>query len=273
MTFSFRPKSLIEYSLLFLLCISSPDIALAQTISISEEETTWIAERVFENECFSKGECLIEWNAGEEFLSLGLGHFIWYPAGLKGPFEESFLKYLSYARESGEEIPGWLNTTPFPVCPWNSRADFLANQNDSRLLELKEFLLATKPRQAAFLIKRLDDALPLILDGLEAENAKKISKKFYLVSSSPSGIYALVDYINFKGLGILETERYKGEGWGLLQVLSLMNESDGPSAAQQEFVRAAKIVLTQRVANSPAERNEQKWLSGWLRRLDSYLKE
>jgi len=259
--------------LLLLFFTSFLGITLAQNISVTPEETARIAERVFENECFSKGECLIEWNPGEEFLSLGIGHFIWYPQGQKGPFEESFLKYLSYARESGEKIPDWLNATPFPACPWNSCVDFLNNQQDPRLLELRQFLSATKPRQADFLIKRLEDALPLILDGLATENARQIRQKFYLLVSSPPGIYALVDYINFKGLGILETERYQGQGWGLLQVLSQMNEPDSASAARPEFVRAAKIVLTQRVANSPAERNEQRWLAGWLWRVESYLKE
>jgi hypothetical protein len=273
MAFVPQVKGIKRYLLLFLLFAGFLGAAQAQTISVSDEEASRIAERVFANECFSKDDCLIEWNAGEEFLSLGIGHFIWYPQGQKGPFEESFLKYLSYARESGERIPDWLNTAPFPACPWDSRADFLANQEDPRLLELKEFLLVSEPRQADFLIQRLNNALPLILDGLASEKAKQVSKKFYLVASSPSGIYALADYINFKGLGILKTERYKDEGWGLLQVLSLMKEVDSPDAARQEFVRAAKIALTRRVANSEPQRNEQRWLSGWLRRLDSYLTE
>ena len=29
----------------------------------------------------------------------------------------------------------------------------------------------------------------------------------------------MIDYVNFKGDGLKPTERYKGEGWGLLQVL------------------------------------------------------
>jgi hypothetical protein len=273
MTRYLKSAGAVKILLLFVFSTCFSGTVLAQTISISEEEAARIAERVFANECFSKDDCLIEWNAGEEFLSLGIGHFIWYPEGPKGPFEESFLKYLSYTRNSGEKIPHWLDTVPFPACPWSSREDFLANQEDARLAELREFLLASKPRQAAFLIQRLEEALPLILHGLESEEAKQIRKKFYQVYSAPSGIYALVDYINFKGLGILATERYNGEGWGLLQVLSLMHETDSPAAARQEFVRAAKTILTRRVANSPPERNEQRWLSGWLTRLDSYLKE
>ena len=34
----------------------------------------------------------------------------------------------------------------------------------------------------------------------------------------------LIDYVNFKGEGVLETERYRGRGWGLLQVLEGMPE-------------------------------------------------
>ncbi len=269
----FRSKSIRVYLLLFLFFLNFCAIAPAQDIVLSQEETSRITERVFANECFSKNDCLVEWNDGEDFLSLGIGHFIWYPEGRKEPFEESFLKYLRYAQDCGEKIPNWLDIASLPACPWNSREDFLANQNDPRLVELKEFLLATKPRQAAFLIKRLEGALPLIINGLAVGDAKRISKKFYLVASSPAGIYALVDYINFKGLGTLETERYQGQGWGLLQVLSLMNEPVSESAAQQEFVCAAKLILSQRVANSPPERNEQKWLPGWLRRVESYLSE
>lgn len=273
MTLDLRPKSLGKYVLLLFLFICFPLLALAQNISLSQKEVSRIAERVFANECSSQAECLIEWNEGEDFLSLGIGHFIWYPEGQKGPFEESFLNYLSFCRAAGEKIPPWLDKTPFPACPWGSRENFLNQQKDPRLRELKEFLLNTKPRQVAFLIQRLKDALPLMLRRVRPINARTITRKFFLMASSPSGIYALVDYINFKGLGVWERERYQGQGWGLLQVLSRMNEPVSPSAAQEEFVRAAKIVLSQRVANSPPERNEQKWLAGWLRRAESYLKE
>ena len=266
-------RGFIQHVLPILLFAHSFAVVQAQTLSLSEEEIAWIAERVYRNECFSQDECLIEWNMGEEFLSLGIGHFIWYPKGHKGPFEESFVKYLGYARDCGEKIPRWLNVSPFPACPWNSREEFLASQQDSRLLQLREFLLATKSRQADFLIKRLEDALPLILSGLTVDSAREISEKFHLLASCSSGIYALVDYINFKGLGILESERYQGQGWGLLQVLSLMDEQVNPQAAVHDFVRAAKIVLRRRVANALPQRNEQRWLAGWLVRLESYLQE
>ena len=63
-------------------------------------------------------------------------------------------------------------------------------------------------------------------------------------------------------------ERYRDQGWGLLQVLQTMRES-----SVSEFARAAEAVLRQRVENSPPERKESRWLSGWLNRVNSYTKE
>ena len=76
--------------------------------------------------------------------------------------------------------------------------------------------------------------------------------------------------MNFKGEGVLHTERYQGQGWGLLQVLEGMHGSDGGAAAVDEFSRSAKVVLIRRVKNSPAQRHESRWLSGWIHRVISY---
>ncbi len=260
---------LLIYLLFFLFKIL-PEVAFAQIITIPKQELVRIACRIFANECFSINACLIEWNEGEEFLSLGTGHFIWYPKNERGPFEESFIKYLSFALKNGVKPPAWLGT--LPACPWSSREEFLSEQKDPRLSELKEFLLATKPIQAAFLIKNLKDALPLMLRQRLSQDKRRIKRNFFLIASKPQGIYALVDYINFKGTGLSEAERYQGKGWGLFQALSLMDEKDNADSAREEFVRIAKIILNQRVANSPVQRNEQQWLAGWLRRLDTYLR-
>jgi hypothetical protein len=83
-------------------------------------------------------------------------------------------------------------------------------------------------------------------------------------------MYCLVDYVNFKGEGIKPTERYNGQGWGLLQVLEEMQGYPTGSAATAEFSRAASAVLTRRVQNAPAARGEQRWLAGWLNRCKTY---
>lgn len=247
--------------------------AAAQGISLSSQEVNWIVERVFENECASKDENLVQWNEGEDFLSLGIGHFIWYPKGGRGTFKESFPSFLNYVKASDEGITKWLDKNPFPSCPWNSRKNFLRNQEDPRLFELREFLMATKPLQATFIVKHLDEALPLMLKSAPEESREKITLQFKRVASTPLGIYALIDYVNFKGLGTVSFEKYRGKAWGLLQVLSEMrDEAEAPSALE-EFVRAADTVLTERVNNAPKRRNEQKWLPGWQKRINSYLKQ
>ncbi len=85
------------------------------------------------------------------------------------------------------------------------------------------------------------------------------------------GVYILADYVNFKGLGIIDSERYKGEGWGLLQVLEGMRDEIEAPDPIKEFVYSAENLLERRVSNSPLGRNEQKWLPGWKRRVNSYL--
>jgi len=63
--------------LIGLLCLAA---GCSEKIRLSEGEIHSIGLRVFENECGAGEACLTSWNKGEEFASLGIGHFIWYPA-------------------------------------------------------------------------------------------------------------------------------------------------------------------------------------------------
>ena len=45
---------------------------------LTSSQALWLGERIFANECASKRACLTSWNEGEDFPSLGIGHFIWY---------------------------------------------------------------------------------------------------------------------------------------------------------------------------------------------------
>jgi hypothetical protein len=104
----------------------------------------------------------------------------------------------------------------------------------------------------------------------EAERAR-VQRRFDRVADSSSGCYALVDYVNFKGEGVLATERYAGQGWGLLQVLEGMSQENSGREAVKNFAESAKEVLTNRVRNSPPKRNESRWLPGWLLRINTYV--
>jgi hypothetical protein len=50
----------------------------------------------------------------------------------------------------------------------------------------------------------------------------------------------------------------------------MKDETTGRSAVKS-FAESAKTVLRNRVRNSPPERNEARWLPGWLKRVDTYV--
>ena len=254
-----RPlRSLAAMSLLFL----SPGLVLSQAIQLSDAQANEIGRRIWKNECGGTVDGLTSWNSGEDFASLGIAHFIWYPEGKRGPFEESFPKLAAYLTGQGLEVPGWLRG----ACAWNTRAQFEADFQSPRMRQLRTLLAATIPQQARFAAQRLEQALPKMLAAAPAGDREKVKANFYRVAAQPLGYYALMDYVNFKGEGVSPTERYNDQGWGLSQVLE--NMSSGP--ALPAFAAAADQVLTRRVKNSPPARNEAKWLPGWRNRLNTY---
>ncbi|MEY2600620.1 MAG: hypothetical protein RLZZ142_2879 [Verrucomicrobiota bacterium] len=238
--------------------------ALPPLPPLSPHDLTQIGRRVWQNEADGKIEGLTAWNTGEDFPSLGIGHFIWYPAGKRGPFEESFPTLLQFLKERGVALPPWLS--PSSPCPWNSRAAFLAELHSPRLQELRTLLAATLAEQSQFLAQRLDRALPSLLAALPEERRPALEKNYRLLAASPAGRFALIDYVNFKGEGTNPSERYQGEGWGLLQVLLALP----PNASPALFAKAAEQTLQRRVRNAPPERHEERWLPGWTKRVQAY---
>ena len=237
----------------------------------SPEEIARIGELIYQNECGGRPELLVHWNEGEEFPSLGIGHFIWYPVGVEGPFEESFPALLDFVVAEGVLPPKWITDLPDKGAPWSGRAAFLAEGNSEQIEELRRFLLDTAPLQARFMAKRATAALPKLLAAAPDKRRSHIRAQFERMARSPMGFYPLIDYVNFKGEGVAPTERYGGKGWGLLQVLDTMRGHKLGEAARAEFAQAAEAVLTRRVANAPPQRREQRWLAGWKRRISTYL--
>jgi hypothetical protein len=240
----------------------------AEPVRISDAEALRIGKKIWQNESNGTVAGLTAWNAGENFASLGIGHFIWYPQGVHGPFEESFPKFLAFARDRRAAIPAWLNQSS--ACPWNSRAEFSSAENSTQTRELRQFLSRTIDVQAQFMVARLQQSLAKMLDEAAPADRANIERQFDRVASTPHGCYALVDYVNFKGEGVLHTERYRGEGWGLLQVLEQMHGTENGTSATREFSNSAAAMLRRRVQNSPPERHEARWLPGWLNRVRSY---
>lgn len=244
-------------------CSPAPD-----EIALSHSEAEQIGEKIYANECAGKRANLTAWNQGEAFPSLGIGHFIWYPAGTTGPFKESFPELTRFMQTEGTKIPAWLTKAIDSGAPWHSRDQFLSAQDSLEMEELRSFLERSKPIQVRFIVARLNRALPKMLAATPDTEHDRIKAHFHRVAKAPMGYYALIDYVNFKGEGTKASERYQGKGWGLLQVLQDMKGND--EDALHAFASAADRVLTRRVALSPPERGEERWLAGWRKRLSTY---
>ena len=231
----------------------------------AESPSMQIAKRIWQNECAGSTQGLVSWNKGEEFPSLGIGHFIWYPKNVRGNFQESFPAFVQFAQSKGVQVPPYFRG----AAPWPNRQQFLSAETKGGLADqMRRWLMDHINVQADFLISRSFQALPRIKAA--SRQPELISQRYQAVAYTKNGMYALIDYVNFKGEGVNPSERYKGQGWGLLQVLENMKGNPTGQGAVQEFSRSAKEVLTRRVANSPAERGERRWLQGWLNRCSTY---
>jgi len=225
-----------------------------------------IGRKIWQNECGGTVDGLTSWNRGEDFASLGIGHFIWYPKGKEGPFEESWPPLVAFLKEGGKDVPEWILAAP--DCPWDSLAAFEAARGSARMNALRSFLASTMEEQTEFIVRRLRASLPKMKNAVPAADGARLERNFRVLAETRTGLYALIDYVNFKGEGTKPEERYAGQGWGLAQVLLGMEGEPTAADAPAEFGRSAARVLTRRVANAP--RDETMWLAGWKNRCATY---
>jgi len=233
-----------------------------------------IAGRIFANETRAQTRYLTYWGAGEDFPSLGIGHFIWFPDGVDAPFDESFPLMVDYVRHHASacsSMPGWLSELQPFAAPWQSKQQFDDEQQSERMLELRQWLVETAPQQARYIVASFSARWNELQ--LPAEQKLALTRLLQRLVQTPQGLFAVVDYYNFKGLGSNPRERYQGEGWGLVQVLNdISKQPDSADATDllQRFSKAAAERLARRVSNAPPERNEARWLEGWRVRVADY---
>ena len=237
---------------------------------LTSHELEWLGGQIYSNECNANFECLTSWNSGEDFPSLGIGHFIWFRADQQSTFEETFPQLIEFMNTKNAPVPAWLNEESDPNSPWTSRENFYANFDSPKMKGLRNFLAQQKALQVEFIVLRFNQTLnQILLDFPESVRPEIEDIIRTLISSQDSlGLYALIDYVHFKGTGLSDKERYLGHGWGLRQVL---NEMHKKPVTLPSFVESAENVLVRRVKNAPIERNERQWLAGWSKRLKTYL--
>lgn len=238
-------------------------------LTVSPQQLAQLGDKILQNECAGRVECLVHWNQGEAFPSLGIGHFIWYPAGVDGGFVESFPKLIDFMRGQSVVLPDWLaSLRPFDA-PWPDRDTFLSSLDSAQVRSLRDFLRRTQSLQAAFLFERAQDSLARVVAAAPENRRSSVRQRILALSATPNGVYAIMDYVNFKGEGLAPRETYDGKGWGLLQVLLAMQDADGESAVDR-FQAAAAEVLTRRARLAPNPIERERWLPGWLARLQTY---
>lgn len=247
---------------------------------LTDDDYRFIASRIALNETGGLDRHLTHWGAGEDFPSLGIGHFIWFPAGVDAPFDESFPSLVAYLHThavDGPPMPAWLQRqfreqgVAFDA-PWPDKQRFDEALDSDAMLELRLWLAATAPGQARFIAQNFVERWNAL--ELPGDEKKTLTRLLHQLVETPQGLFAVIDYVNFKGLGTNPRERYDGHGWGLLQVLNDVAAARGPNDGTEDLVRrfseAAASRLRQRVALSPPARNEQRWLEGWIERVSQY---
>ena len=241
----------------------------ALAMAVDPAHMDWIGQQVFQNECAGSFRCLVHWNKGEDFPSLGIGHFIWYPQGVDRGFVESFPGLVRFMKANGAKLPDWLQELEPFHAPWPDRGAFLEDEDSQRVEALRAFLADTRDLQARFIFRRASESLQRVVAAAPDNEQRALVTRLQELTSTPGGIYGLMDYVNFKGEGLADGERYKGQGWGLLQVLQAMDPTAGTPALEQ-FRLAAAQVLTRRARNADNPIERERWLPGWLKRLETY---
>ncbi|MEX0940209.1 MAG: hypothetical protein WDZ41_02525 [Candidatus Babeliales bacterium] len=244
-------------------------LSLSNTICpLNSEEAQKIGMLIWQNEASGRTDLLVFWNQHESFPSLGIGNCIWYPEGQEASYTQQFPALCDYLQKHDIQLPKWLEKAKLTGAPWKSRDEFLQDQR--RTEELRLLLSSTIDLQTNFMIKRLDEQWPLILQVIPNEKKEQIEYFFQLMKTSPLGSYALIDYLNFKGSGLNPRESINEQGWGLLQVLlGIPSEATQENISQAFAVSAAKILL-KRIENSAPEYPLIKFLHGWIKRVSTY---
>jgi len=238
--------------------------------SLTNYELNVISDKIYKNETGGNPKYLMYWSPNEDFASLGIGHFIWYPKDEPKRFDETFPSMIDYYVANKVEIPRWLLQARKIGAPWRNKEVFERARSDKQFQQLKTILMNTKALQTQFFFDRVHASIPEIIAHVAPEYRKHIVSNYNALVTTTGGLYPLIDYINFKGKGIKATERYNNQGWGLLQVLKNMRPVQKGAGALAEFSRVAYLMLERRVRNSPIEKNEKRWLPGWKKRTDTY---
>lgn len=260
---------------------SSPQL-FSELSALTEEDYAWIGAKIYQNEAASSPKYLTHWGKGEDFPSFGIAHFIWFPNIPPPPYQETFPAMFEFIANISPP-PYWLqrlwkqsnhlSNQAFDA-PWHTKAQFDAAQASPNMKLLRQWLLSTQAQQARFVVKGFQQRWGEETKSISMERLKYLNQRLNKMMAFKQGLFSVIDYFNFKGLGSNSKEQYQGKSWGLISVLDGMPQSAFDGSNREiltAFVASAKKQLLQRTELAPKVRNESRWLKGWFKRLNGYL--
>lgn len=221
---------------------------------------------IYMNETGGKPDALIIKNDKENVCSLGIGHFIWYPTGVKQQYKETFPGLLKELQKTDGAFKGAVDVEIPPTCPWKSTSELNAAKSTDVYKRLVAGLTspAGKRVQVNYMIERAREAI--------AETAKEDPdsvKKMLDLLETEQGTYAVIDYVNFKG-NSAETEAYGDFHWGFKTAIYVMSK-DETLKPEKRFQIAVETLLEMRVEEAKKlGKDESSFLTGWLKRVNTY---
>lgn len=215
---------------------------------------TETAQQIFKNEAGGSKDMLAYWSDIEAFASLGMNHYLWAPnAAAAEKHGQTFPSFIRYAQSRGVNPPQWMLESIY--LPWATRAEFnqaKANK-DPKMTELQNFIEDTMSLQAEFSIDRAEKAFTRL-----QKDYPELMPKVEALFKTKQGVFAFIDYVNFKGEGYGSGD----SGYGLVQVLRGMKLSDDKTPVQS-FEESAKQALRRR-------KDAASSIKGWSARIDRY---
>ena len=237
---------------------------------LSSSELRAIGDKIFRNESGGDIDKLVHWNIGENFASMGIGHFTWYPAGRRNRYGNTFPGLLDHLKSNGVRLPVWVQKARHTGAPWRTKTELHRAKRSPEVRDFQNLLYQTRDLQASYIFDRAKRAMPRLVKTTPKSLQARVAQNLNAVANTRGGWYALIDYVNFKGEGLSRKGGYRGQNWGLLQVLENMRPSQPGQMALNNFADSAIHILTRRVRNSDPKRNEARWLRGWTVRINTY---
>ncbi|MFZ4116138.1 MAG: hypothetical protein ACOYK6_05380 [Chthoniobacterales bacterium] len=241
------------------------------------EKITEPKEKVVQDGVAYEEPTLLSWDE-RGFAYVGVCESIWYPEmpAADKKFVGDWEGFCADLKNRGMEVP----ELTLHSAPWHSQEELdadLANLKKSdqeignldqitRKNELNDLLTFLKREDVmkieyGTLVDRLEKAIDpnseaSMLKNLPPAKAEIIKKNFDLVAAindkvgNPLGLYALVDYCNFKGEGVAPAEHYNTQAWGLGEVLFQMEDLCSDISTLNDYI--VKLKFTEKRADIDA---------------------